>query len=135
MKTFSLSSQRRLKSQRSIEGLFAPGCGAASAIAYPLRAVWKTTQWRPEGDCGEDRIMVSVPKKRLRKAVHRVRIRRLVREAYRLNRGELAREGREPADIAFVWVADELRDFASVTKAMRRLLSAINRDDSASGPT
>lgn len=128
MKSFTLSSQRRLKSQRSIEGLFAPGSGAESAIAYPLRAVWKATEWRPEDDYGEDRIMVSVPKKRLRKAVQRVRARRLVREAYRLNRGEWERDAeRKPYDIAFVWVADELRDFNAVTKAMRRLLAAVNR--------
>ncbi len=128
MKPFSLSSQRRLKSRSSIEGLFSPGNKAHSAIAYPLRAVWNESQWRREDDKGEDRIMVSVPKKRLRKAVQRVRIRRLVREAYRLNRGEFANstEGRAPLDIAFVYVADELRDFASVTKAMRRLLANIH---------
>lgn len=115
----------RLCSKKAVDALFAPGHRNDSAIAYPIRAVWQDSD-----DAADDRFLISIPKKRLRHAVDRVRMRRLVREAYRLNRHEFAVAGNPHKNIAFIYVANELRDFGTVVRAMRRILSQIHHDGS-----
>lgn len=96
--------------------------GVRSALCYPLRASWTTDSSRET--CGRARFLVSIPKKRLRHAVDRVRMRRVVREAYRLNR-DLLPAG-VPLDIAFIYVATERLPYSKVESALKRLLSRIN---------
>lgn len=74
------------------------------------------------------KFMISVPKKRLRHAVDRVRMRRLIREAYRLNHRQAEDTTPALADkhIAFIYVADSLKDYSIVERAMRRLLDRIH---------
>lgn len=69
--------------------------------------------------------LIAIPKKKLRHAVDRVRMRRRVREAYRLNR-HLIPSGL-PLDIAFVYVAAEVLPYAEVLKGMTRILTRISR--------
>ena len=52
-------------------------------------------------------------------------MRRRVREAYRLNRHLLPAD--LPVDIAFVYVAPELKDYAAVERAVTRLLTKISQ--------
>lgn len=95
-----------------------------SALAYPLRAVWRTNPGR-HADCPQ--FLVMVPKRRLRHAVDRVRMRRLIRESYRLNR-HLHGDAPGRMDIAFVYVAQNLTDYQAVEKSMQRLLKKIFPD-------
>lgn len=127
MKSLSLGKQHKLCSLRSIESLFAGADDTRSTLAYPLRAVWRPTQWRPDNDCGLDRFLISIPKRRLHKAVERVRMRRLTREAYRLcHRDYRSTDSTSPLDIAFIYIANELKDYSSVEKAMRRILAKVH---------
>lgn len=122
MKQFPLGKQNKLCGDKRIEAIFADR-SAPSAIAYPLRAVWKDSD---TGECS--RFLVSVPKKRLRHAVDRVKMRRRVREAYRLNHAAFdSIPGAEAKDIVFVYVADRERDYGRVESAMKKLLDRIHR--------
>ena len=140
MKRFPLDKRHKLCSLTDIDSLFA-NRSASSAIAYPLRAVWQPNPERKPTDA-RVKILISVPKKRLRHAVDRVRIRRLVREAYRLNRLEF--ESSSPLsldnpqqsadssggiDLAFIFVADKVVDYAAIEKSMKRLLTKIHRSE------
>lgn len=78
--------------------------------------------------------LISVPKKRLRHAVDRVKMRRRIREAYRLNHGEFPLPADVKADMAFVYVADRLTDYAAVCSAMRRILASLSQSFSPSEP-
>ncbi len=91
-------------------------------MSYPWRAVWRCCE-RPDG-CSNPRFLISVPKKRLRKAVDRVRMRRIMREAYRLNRS--ADLANLPVDIAFIYVADSLTPHTMSHRAVVRILSRID---------
>lgn len=96
--------------------------GVSTALAYPLRMVWRLNPQRHGPDC--PRFLISIPKKRLRHAVDRVAMRRRVREAYRLNR-ELI-DMTLPLEIVFVYVADELVPSSRIHQAMRRLLGKMH---------
>lgn len=70
----------KLKSQKQIEHLFSEG---KSVAVYPLRLVFAKL---PDTDETGLKIGVSASKKYFKKATQRNRIKRLLREAYRLNK-------------------------------------------------
>ncbi len=124
MKGRRLYKIEKLCSKTVIDSLFQPGAAVASsrALVFPLRVVWSESATRPDGvTCA--RFLIMVPKRRLRHAVDRVRMRRLVREAYRLNRGLLP-PGR-PLEMAFVYVDNAPASYATVDRAMKRLLAKV----------
>lgn len=93
-----------------------------SALVYPLRAVYGRNEGRGGAPC---KFLISIPKKKLRRAVDRVTMRRRVREAYRLVRGDISNIDSDmpKLDIVFIYVANELVDFSRVHKAMTRLMA------------
>ena len=81
---FKYSKQDKLKSKKLIEQLFTEG---KSVTAYPLKLIYLKTEFE------DDSILktgVSVSKRLHKTAVDRNRIKRLLREAYRLNKPEEA---------------------------------------------
>lgn len=127
MADLSLHKSEKLCSVKEIDSLFASR--QRGLLAYPLRMV---TAVRP-GGCGSGarvQFLISVPKKRLRKAVMRVTMRRRIREAYRLNRAFIPQPATEEQsatgiNVAFVYVASEPVPYRQVERAMRRLLPAL----------
>lgn len=127
MERLTLCKSQRISRKHLIEQLF--GAKNASATAYPLRAVWLTVD-REEGDA-DIQILVSVSKRRFKHAVKRNRVKRQLREAYRLHpewRPSVA-EGKQLL-IAFIWLADRLYDSdyvaKGVEKAMRKVVKDVN---------
>jgi ribonuclease P protein component len=117
-KTFS--KEEKLCSVKSIEHLFAKG---DSFIAYPLRIVYL---FRDE-DAGDNRfasVLISVSKKKFKRAVKRNRVKRLVREAYRLNKPsyrELLQANNKRLDIAFLYLKEELPTYNEIEKAVQKV--------------
>src|ERR1700761_3183650 len=70
----------RLKSKKVIEELFKKG---SSVYLYPFRLIYSTTPVEPQQ---YPQILVSVPKRNFKKAVDRNRLRRQIKEAWRLNK-------------------------------------------------
>ena len=80
MPTFTRAE--RLKSAKAIGGLFK---GGHSYVAYPLRVVWKEAP--PYlASMSRAQIVVSVSKRNFKTAVARNRLKRQIREAYRLQK-------------------------------------------------
>lgn len=94
------------------------------ALCYPLKMVFGQN---PNRGGANVRFLISVPKKRLRRAVDRVTMRRRIRESYRLERGRIESlpecASDKNWDIAFIYVANELVDSDRVRTAMNHLLS------------
>ena len=121
MEDYRLPKPARLCSQTAIDRLFAQR-DTRAALAYPLRAVWADNPGRHYGDAVQ--FLPSVPKKLIRH--DRVMVRRRIREAYRLNRGEFFPDSlTAPLDILFVYVGKKPEPYAKVEEAMRRLLKKI----------
>lgn len=117
-----LHKSEKLCSPTAIESIFAPGAKTQRTMAYPWRAVWihrEPSERRRQGV----KFVIMVPKKRLRHAVERVRMRRLMREAYRLNR-HLITEG-TTADLAIIYVGTALTDFAAAQRSARKILASL----------
>jgi len=94
-------------------------------IAYPLRVVYLIA---PKKDVESASVMVSVPKKRFKRAVKRNRLKRLMREAYRLNKQPLIallKENDLQLHIAFNYVSDDELDFVAVDKKMKVALQRL----------
>ena len=80
---YTLSKEERLSWKRYIDLLFAKG---QSFVAFPLRVVYLAVE---EETLAPVSILVSVPKKKFRRAVKRNLIKRQVREAYRVRKYDL----------------------------------------------
>ena len=76
---YTLSKEERLSWKRYIDLLFAKG---QSFVAFPLRVVYLPV----EESVAPVSILVSVPKKKFKRAVKRNLIKRQVREAYRIHK-------------------------------------------------
>ena len=119
---YKLSKDEKLTSRTAIERLFGEG---KSLMAFPLRAAYRL---RP---CGEHPVqfLISIPKKRIRRATGRVTLRRRTREAYRLNRRQLLlptllQQG-IGVDIAFVYLDNSLAPYSIINEKMTSLLQRI----------
>nr|WP_133757419.1 ribonuclease P protein component [Gelidibacter sediminis] len=114
----SFKKTEKLKSQKLIEKLFSEG---KSVVAYPLRLVYLKTSFE---DAVFVKAGVSVSKRNFKKAVHRNRIKRLLREAYRLNKSTYFNN--IPAQYAFMilYIGKSESDFNTISKKMNTLLDA-----------
>lgn len=126
---YKLNKDEKLCSRTAVNLLFDEG---KSLMAFPLRAAYRL---RPQGD-NPVQMLISIPKKRIRRAVHRVTLRRRVREAYRLTRRELllpelSRSG-WGVDIAFVYLDSTPAPYSviheKVTSLLQRITQAANTE-------
>jgi len=111
----SFCKSEHLCGEKRITRLYTQG---EAFIAYPLRVVYLAEHKR---DDESSYVLVSVPKKRFKRAVKRNRLKRLMREAYRLNKHiliEKLAEKQMQIHIAFNYVSDDELDFVSVEKKM-----------------
>ena len=111
-----------LCSHKVIEALF--GGGNKSFSAYPIRAVFmpmKEVQKEPV------QLMITVSKRHFKHAVDRNRVKRQIREAYRLNKQILLSALPEDKGmaIAFIWLSDEHFDTKVVEEKVKKLLAKL----------
>lgn len=126
----------RLRHRSLVEGLFREG---ESLYEWPLRLAWHISEaeeldkafraGRPQG-IAPVQMLVTIPKKRIRKAVKRVLLRRRVREAYRLNRLDFKKRicalpNLGSLQLAFIYIADKETDYALIEKKMIKLLGKL----------
>lgn len=120
----TLCKAERLHSKIIIEKMFAGGCSRSFSV-FPLRVVYMSVGGEQEAPAS---ILVSVPKKRFKRAVKRNRVKRQVREAYRKNKEVLwsALENKEyGVTIAFIYLSDVLVTTAEIEEKVKILLGRI----------
>lgn len=119
---YTYKKKERLFIQREMNLLFEKNI---SFVVYPLRVVYIEKQ--PVSGA-EAAVLISVPKKKFKQAVKRNRIKRLIREAYRLNKQMLLqslREKRKGLLIGFLFVGNELPDWKAIEAAVVKALVVI----------
>lgn len=111
--------------RRSIIGRLFEG-GSKSVSVFPLRVVYMPVG-RDEADVPVS-ILVSVPKRHFKRAVKRNRVKRQVREAYRLHKQilwEALADKPYGMVLAFIWLDKELHTTEEVRNKVKNLLGRI----------
>ena len=124
---FSFKKSERINSQLVVDKLF--GGGNTAMSVFPLRAIYMVQQRTEEPS--PVRIIVSVPKKRFKHAIDRNRLKRQIREAYRLNKHQLAQIAEERnllVSIAFISITDSPVNSFKVIKSMKKILARVGED-------
>lgn len=131
MPAYTFQRGERLKSRKAIGALFKTG---KSFGQYPLRLVYMPMEERRSAFPAQ--FAVSVPRKKFPGAVARNRIRRQLREAWRLNKHRLYRalekEERQYALMA-IYVAQETLPFAEVERAVQQMIRRFLKKKQESG--
>lgn len=120
---YTLSKEERLSWKRYIDLLFAKG---QSFVAFPLRVVYLPVE---EESLVPVSILISVPKKRFRRAVKRNLIKRQIREAYRVRKYDLIDplvKKNKRMLVAFLYLDKEIRSFVEMEKAMTKALTVLS---------
>lgn len=113
---FSFSKKEKLKSKKLIDQLFAEG---KQFNHFPLKLIALKTSFDEDVNV---KTMVIVPKKRFKSAVKRNRIKRLLREAYRLNKPLVFNNIEGNYAFAILYLGKEMPDFQLIDKKMKGLL-------------
>lgn len=130
VRPFKLSKWERICSRTLLEKLFTGGKSKSFSV-FPLRVVYLLTN-QPDGVLQHEapvKMMVSVSKRHFKRAVKRNRVKRQVREAYRLNKeivvSSMADSPNRQLLLGFIWMSDELHDTDTVERSMQVLLKRV----------
>ncbi len=123
---YTLRKSERTCSKIAIDNLFKGG-HSRSLSAFPIRVVYLVSDTPQQEQC---QIMVSVPKKCFKRAVKRNRVKRQIREAYRLNKAivteQMKKHEGKCLTMAFIWLDAELHDTDEIKTKMINLLGRIS---------
>ena len=112
---FTYNKAEKLKSNKLIDTLFVHG---KSISVYPLRLVFLEATF---SESVKLKTGVSVPKRNFKKAVDRIRIKRLMREAYRLNKSEVFNNITTQYAFMILYIGKEKTTYPKLEAAMKQL--------------
>jgi len=113
---FTFNKQEKLKSKKLIERLFAEG---KSVSSYPLKLLYLKVEHK-----GEHLLQagVSVPKRKVKSAVLRNRIKRLLREAYRKQKHIIYENCQDKYIFMFLYIDENEQNYVFIEEKMTNLL-------------
>ncbi len=115
----------RLKSRKLIQSLFVNG---QSKSFYPIRIVWLQTELNSSYPI---QTTFSVSKKKFPKAVDRNRIKRQMREAYRLQKQSLCNDltnNDQQIALMFIFLAKEFHPYQTISKSLALSLKYLHKN-------
>jgi len=112
---FTFNKKEKLKSQKLIEQLFSEG---HSLSVYPFRIIYLNTVFQ---DDILIKVGVSVSKRNFKRAIDRNRIKRLMREAYRLNKPQYFNNITTPYALMILYIGKEVPTFTEVETKLNLL--------------
>jgi len=121
MNQLFFGKNEKLCSKLMMDKLFKSG---KSFKEYPFRVIYLSVE---EMDVTA-KVLISVPKKRFKKAVDRNRIKRLIRETYRLNKSELLKTWQHDTKyfaLAYIYIGSEIAAYKDLNETMKRVLSRL----------
>jgi len=120
MKQYTFSKRERLCGRDDFQKLFSEG---KSFYCYPFKCVYL---WK-EAERFSARVAVAVSKKKFKHAVDRNKIKRLIRESYRLEKGILYQKYNDiPQSIDMLIIYTETK-ICSFSLTQKKLIELINK--------
>jgi len=123
---YSFNKTEKLKSKTLIDTLFKEG---KSVSAFPLRLVYMPSG---QSDSILSKAGVSVSKRSFKRAVDRNRIKRLIREAYRLHKPEYLSNILTPHAFMILYIGKEMPTLQELEKKMLVLFNKISNNKATS---
>jgi ribonuclease P protein component len=123
-KQFTLGKNERLKSRKSIEQLFNEG---KKIVVASFRVLYLISQ---SADKVSLLFSVGVSAKNFKKAVDRNRVKRLTREAYRLQKNDLQKKIEAKSiqlNVFFIYTGKELPEYDEVYKKVGLILNKLDK--------
>ncbi|MDT0606293.1 ribonuclease P protein component [Croceitalea rosinachiae] len=118
---FTFPKKEKLKSKKLIEQLFAEG---KQLNHFPLKLLFLPTSF---SDNSKVKTMVIAPKKSFKSAVKRNRVKRLLREAYRLNKHMVFNNIEGNYAFAILYLGKEMPSYRLVDEKMKALLDKFTK--------
>jgi len=119
-KPYSLGKSERLKSRKQIDQIFETG---KKITLFPFRLLYRTEQGKGNLKAG-----FTVSSKNFPRAVDRNRIKRLMREAYRLRKNELETEVLKNdfcLHLFLIYTGREMVDYEEISVPLKKLLDKL----------
>jgi ribonuclease P protein component len=118
-----LSKSEILRDKKQIEELFSQG---ETFNAFPLKVVYLLKP-QPE-ECRHHKALITVPKKNFKKAVHRNKLKRRIREAYRHNKYVL---NKPIADfyllIGYIYIGKQIESYQLIAEKLKQSLQRLTK--------
>jgi ribonuclease P protein component len=121
--SFRFPSSEKLKSKKAIEELFIKG---QSVSVFPLHLIFINTNQEVS-----NKVAVSVSKKNFKNAVDRNRIKRLLRESYRLNKSSYFNNITTHYALMILYIGTDKPTFQEIETAMNILFEKFRKKISA----
>jgi len=116
--------KEKLKNKKVFEALFLEGNHLTS---FPIKLIYLKTDYN---DGPTIKVGVVAPKKKFKKAVDRNRVKRLLREAYRLNKPLIFNNIEGNYALLFLYLGKKIPSYNDVDMAMKQLLQAFLKKES-----
>lgn len=121
----SYPKKEKLKSKKRIEQLFIEGKNVTS---FPLKLIYLETTIPNEVKVQAG---MAVSKRRFKSAVKRNRVKRLLREAYRINKSIVSNNTESSYAFLILYIGKELPTYAAIEKQMQHLFQKFNAKTNA----
>ena len=122
----TLKIHERLHSKKLIDLLFEKG---NSFFVYPFKVITLCVE---ATNPNPTQLLVSVPKRNIRKATDRNKIKRLIREAYRLNKTIIAGQPKSRGNqlvFGLIYTQKTILSFAEIERKIILILQRLNEQD------
>ncbi len=119
---YTLPKIEKLKKEIQIKTVFNSG---NKTIKFPVRANWSVLE---HTDFASVKVLVGCPKKNIKLAVQRNKIKRLLREAYRLNKLPLialCNKKNIKIGLCIIYIGNEIPEFEYIMQKVELLLSQV----------
>ena len=122
----SFKKEERLCNIQLIEKLYHNG---SSFLVYPFRIIWLSSEANSEFPV---QVLISIPKKKFKRAVDRNLLKRRIREIYRLQKSEdlfpFLNERSEKIVLAINYIGNVIAEYASMAKKFNTVMLRLKKN-------